>query len=103
MFFLQGQLSEAGIIATPLVEAERRRVAGISEHNGHEGLIWASYGHDRHAVIHWALERLTLCQQSRNVSLAVVAAVHGERGTALSNLQVGGAQFRKRLANQSDE
>ena len=100
---LQRELGEARVVAAPLGEAERRRVAGVAEEDRREAPVRPRHGHHRHRVIDRPGQRLALGQQGRDVGLAVVAAVDGEGRLALADLQGRGGELRERLADQLDE
>ena len=94
MVLLQLELGEAGIVAAPLGEAERRRMAGVAEEDGRELPVGPRHGQHRHGVIDRPVERLALGQQGRHVGLAVVAAIDGEGASVPSPIcRLAGARF----------
>src|SRR5690348_15452249 len=87
MGLLDGQLSEAGVIATELVElaGERGVVAGVAEQNGAQLAIRRGYLENRHVRIARAFGVLADLYAVRRV----LAAVDGECGAAIAEREIG--------------
>ena len=102
MVLFELELREAGIVAAPGEEAERRRMAGVAEEDRRQFAVRPRHGHHRHRVIDRPRQRLALGQQRGHVGLAVVAAIDGERRLAFADLQTRRREIRQRLADQLD-